>query len=660
VASTRTSASGLVEITDREFELFRRLILEESGISLSDHKRPLLCARLGRRLRQLSLSSYSEYYEYLRTRDTTRAERRELINSITTNKTNFFRESHHFDFLREHVLAPLARSAAQGGQRRLRIWSAACSTGEEPYSLAMTVASTLSPLAEWDVRILASDIDTEVLARAERGVYPRESAEEIPLEHRRRWCLLQGDELEVDPALRQLVTFREINFVREPWPIRVRFDVIFCRNVMIYFDRDKQTRIYTRFHELLRPNGFLVAGHSENLMFMAPLFEPLGNTVYKRRTTGRSRRSLEMVAVAPARAERPLPSRSLPASAAGSGQGGARIQASKRPAHASLVPRERSRPSHPARQSGGPRSSRGSEQGPQRVQERSTDTPARPRRRSLRPRVSGPPKSRSKAPSVRARTSASPESRSKAPSVRARTSASPESRSKAASPRSPHLPSTAPMSAPVLNIVPLAGPASGWPDGTPMAVTTPPGGARDGIERRRIQSGELFASSSPALVSTLLGSCVSACVFDAGCGVGGMNHFMLPSGDADGAWNAMCFGTNAMELLINELLRLGARRGQLCAHVFGAAHVLGAGVQADVAIENERFIRQFMARERIALSTQALGGEQPLLVSFETHTGRASARAIGEKSREVAEADARLRASLERRVRPLDDGVTLF
>jgi chemotaxis protein methyltransferase CheR len=357
----------VIDITDREFELFRRLIVEESGISLTEHKRPLLCARLGRRLRQLSLSSYTEYYEYLRTRDDTRAERRELINSITTNKTNFFREAHHFDLLKTRVLEPLAAAASKGAPRRLRIWSAACSTGEEPYSLAMTVADVLSPLADWDIRILASDIDTDVLAHAERGVYPREAAQAIPLAYRRRWCKPRRDQtFEVEPSLRQLVTFREINFVREPWPIRVRFDVIFCRNVMIYFDRDTQTRIYTRFHELLRANGHLVAGHSENLMFMAPLFEPIGNTVYKRRSSGRSSRSMEMVAVAPTPPVRSgslgKPDRARPSHAGVGDERGAAAEGT-RPARKSLAPRARTKQSLRPRKSRAPRKVDGAQVG---------------------------------------------------------------------------------------------------------------------------------------------------------------------------------------------------------------------------------------------------------------------------------------------------------
>jgi chemotaxis protein methyltransferase CheR len=558
-------------ITDREFELFRTLISRETGILLTEHKRPLLWSRLAKRLRRLGLASFSEYYEYLRTRDRSGEERRELINCITTNKTEFFRESHHFDFLRKRVLEPLARNAAAGGERKLRIWSAACSTGEEPYSIAMTVAEVL-PLAAWDVRILASDIDTRVLEQAARGRYAREVAAQLAPQRRRRWCHgVSPEELEIDPALRELVTFRQINFVREPWPIRTRFDVIFCRNVMIYFSRETQERIYTRFHELLRPGGFLVAGHSENLLFMAHAFEAVGQTIYKRRSSGQSRRSLRPPVHV--RASRPPPGVEQPV--------------------------VRTAPGRPAAR----RSSSAQRAAPQARSARGSD--------SRRPgRVSLVPGSRSK----RAASVAS----AKRPSVRI----APE----AAALEAPSKPS--------------------------RAATLP---------RVRIMSGELFASDSPTLVSTLLGSCVAACVFDRGRGIGGMNHFMLPSGDGGGGYSAICFGTNAMELLINELLRLGARRDQLEARVFGAAHVIvGTELSGKVPAENARFIREFLANEHIPISEESLGGTRPLMVSFETHTGRARARVAGDAAEEVARAEATFKARLDRELQPNPENVTLF
>ena len=704
-----------VAITDREFELFRALILKETGILLTEHKRPLLCSRLAKRLRRLELSSFSEYYEYLRKRDPEREERRELVNCITTNKTEFFRESHHFEFLQKRVLGPLARSAAAGGERKLRIWSAACSTGEEPYSIAMTVADVLQPLDDWDVRILASDIDTHVLERAERGRYSRDVLEPISPERRRRWCRPLGkEEFEIDPGLRQLVTFRQINFVREPWPIRARFDVIFCRNVMIYFGRDTQERIYTRFHELLKPGGFLVAGHSENLLFMAHLFEPVGHTVYRRRSSGQSRRSMRPpvhlrgsrppAGAAEREVARAAPSRPPSRRRSSAQRRAARARdgrASKRPSRVSLISGSRTGPS-PGR-SHAPKASR-----PARARPSSLPSERAGSSRAA-PRVDHPaPTSRSPRPPERASLAASARAAAPRPSVSATPPAAlvvlnpppialrvafelpppdellllsqspaPRERPDSKRPDSKRLDSKRPSAKPKASKRPAAdhraseNPTSKHPTSDPKGSRRPLTGqstaarslpaTEDEPRQARIVSGELFASDTPAVVSTLLGSCVAACVYDRERGIGGMNHFMLPSGQGGHGYNAICFGTNAMELLINELLRLGARRDCLQARAFGAAHVIaGAELQAQVSVQNARFIREFLTNERIPLLEQSLGGERPLLVSFETHTGRASARIAGEAAAEVAQDEARFKARIDRDPGPEQDNVTLF
>jgi chemotaxis receptor (MCP) glutamine deamidase CheD len=187
-----------------------------------------------------------------------------------------------------------------------------------------------------------------------------------------------------------------------------------------------------------------------------------------------------------------------------------------------------------------------------------------------------------------------------------------------------------------------------------------PSTAAPTLERVHIQSGEIYTANRPVVVMTLLGSCVAACLYDPERGVGGMNHFMLPSGSAREGWSAVCFGTNAMELLINELLGLGARREQLRAHAFGGASVLGPELQAHVGDENARFIRGFLEREGIPLESARLGGDRPLHVSFEPHTGRVRLRAVGEAMPEVAHKEAQVLSSLNRQTRALDDGVTLF
>jgi chemotaxis protein methyltransferase CheR len=272
-----------LRITDGEFASFRELIHKSIGITLSESKRQLLCSRLGRRLRHHGFTTFSQYYEYLRTRDGQGAELREMVNCITTNKTHFFREPHHFEFLREQVFPEIAARTAPGERRRLRVWSAGCSTGEEPYSIAITVLEA-AELARWSVKILASDVDTEVLARAERGVYSSASADELPPALRQRWFPALPDEpgrVSARDELRELLIFRRINLIEQRWPINTRFDVIFCRNVTIYFDRTTQERLYDRFARLLNPGGYLIAGHSENLSWLNHLFDPLGKTIYQ-------------------------------------------------------------------------------------------------------------------------------------------------------------------------------------------------------------------------------------------------------------------------------------------------------------------------------------------------------------------------------------------
>lgn len=276
---------SLKTVSDSEFELFRELILRHTGIFLKEHKRALLASRLTRRLAHLGLPSLHDYYSYLAEQDPTGEELRRMINCITTNKTSFFRENHHFEFLRDHLIPEARARAADGAPRRLRFWSAACSTGEEPYSIAITVLDALGAHSGWDLKILASDIDTEVLERAESGVYALEDLREIPENIRQRSFLRGTGEYaglaQVRPELRRMVTFRRINFVEPAWPVETRFDGIFCRNVIIYFDRQTQRRILERLLAYLTPDGCLFVGHSENLYWMTDLVRPVRHTIYR-------------------------------------------------------------------------------------------------------------------------------------------------------------------------------------------------------------------------------------------------------------------------------------------------------------------------------------------------------------------------------------------
>jgi chemotaxis protein methyltransferase CheR len=281
------SVCNVSTLTDEEFQTIRELIYREAGISMSDAKRALVCSRLAKRLRHLNLHSHGEYLDYLATQDPAGVERQLMINCLTTNKTDFFREPHHFEFLRQVIFPEVKRRAAQGRPRRLRIWSAGCSMGDEPHTIAMTILEHFGSLHGWDVRILASDINTDVLRTAEQGIYPLERIAFMEEELKCRYFLRGTGRwdgfCQVRPEVRRLVTFRRINFMDNPWPIHTRFDVIFCRNVIIYFNAQTQQQLLPRFAEHLAEDGHLILGHSENLHWLSRLFVSCGNTVYQRR-----------------------------------------------------------------------------------------------------------------------------------------------------------------------------------------------------------------------------------------------------------------------------------------------------------------------------------------------------------------------------------------
>jgi chemotaxis protein methyltransferase CheR len=278
------AAPALVDValSDREFDLLRRLVYARTGIALGPHKRHLLRARLGRRLRALGLSSFGDYYESLAAGGAEEMER--FVNAITTNKTDFFREPHHFEYLLTTWAAAHRREGARTGRRRVRIWSASCSSGEEVYTLAMTLAEARLLPPVWDTRLLASDIDTDMLAATAEARYAMERVAPVPDELRARYFLSSrdADEVRVRPALRQLVTVRHINLVETPWPIRTRFDVIFCRNTLIYFDRAMQRRIVESLITFLTPGGLLFLGHAESVFGLVGGLTHLGNTIHQR------------------------------------------------------------------------------------------------------------------------------------------------------------------------------------------------------------------------------------------------------------------------------------------------------------------------------------------------------------------------------------------
>ena len=267
--------------TDADFDRIRTLVNQQTGIVLSDAKRDLVYGRLTKRLRQLQLDSFQAYCQVLQTGDPEELE--QLVNAITTNLTMFFREAHHFDALATTLLPALMHSKTP--PRRLRIWSAGCSTGEEPYSIAMVCKAVLPDTAEWDVKILATDIDSHVLATAQQGIYSTERVQGLSPAHLQRWFSkgrgANTGLVRVVPALQELITFRQLNLIH-PWPMRGPFDIIFCRNVVIYFDKATQRQLFERFANLLDTGGYLFVGHSESLFQITDRFELLGKTIYCR------------------------------------------------------------------------------------------------------------------------------------------------------------------------------------------------------------------------------------------------------------------------------------------------------------------------------------------------------------------------------------------
>jgi chemotaxis protein methyltransferase CheR len=273
------------EFSDADFRVLARIAKERTGITLSDSKRNLMYGRLSRRLRALKLTAFSEYREYL-DGPGGEAELERFINSISTNHTKLFREPHHFDHLRANVALPYANAIRLNRAGRLRIWSAGCSSGEEPYTIAMVLRRDIPDVARRDVRILATDIDTDVLAKGAHGEYPARMLEEIPEAYR---GLVQpkskagaGDTLAMPEDLRAMIAYRRLNLMDDPWPFRGPFEAIFCRNVMIYFDAPTKARLIERYTDMLRPGGWLYIGHSESLLGVHPGLELIGRTIYRR------------------------------------------------------------------------------------------------------------------------------------------------------------------------------------------------------------------------------------------------------------------------------------------------------------------------------------------------------------------------------------------
>ena len=261
--------------TKSDFERVRALIYQRAGISLADSKQEMVYSRIARRLRATGIVSFATYLDELeagRMKD----EWESFTNALTTNLTSFFREAHHFPLLAEHL------KRLPGGP--ITIWCSASSTGEEPYSSAMTACEAFNSLNP-PVQIIATDIDTNVLAVGAQGVYGIERLDKMAPERAKRFFLRgKGDQegmVRVRPELRQLVSFKQLNLLADGWPLTGQFDVIFCRNVMIYFDKATQRKILARFVPLMKPHGLLFAGHSENFLYVSDALKLRGKTVYE-------------------------------------------------------------------------------------------------------------------------------------------------------------------------------------------------------------------------------------------------------------------------------------------------------------------------------------------------------------------------------------------
>lgn len=270
--------------TGADFRFIRDLVVERTGIVLSESKRDLVYGRLSRRLRELKLSRFRDYCDLLQKDHDD--EMVNFVNAITTNLTSFFRENHHFEFLATTLLPSLVQNKIRtNAERRLRIWSAGCSTGEEPYSIAMVIKEVLGRYEDWDIRILATDLDTKVLEKASNGIYEQARVEGLSKQRLIKWIKKGSGEnqgkVRLSPELRKLITFKQLNLMEE-WPMRGPFDLIFCRNVVIYFNKPTQQILFDRYAEMLDDGGHLFLGHSETMFQKTNRYNLIGKTIYRK------------------------------------------------------------------------------------------------------------------------------------------------------------------------------------------------------------------------------------------------------------------------------------------------------------------------------------------------------------------------------------------
>jgi chemotaxis protein methyltransferase CheR len=284
------AAEGVAEraiwnLSDDLFAEFRDMIYREAGIALTDGKKPLFVSRMAGRLRELKLASFDEYYRLVRDPSAI-DERGTMLDRICTNETQFFRDPRQFQYLNDELFPRLEADALARGSRRIRAWSAACSTGEEPYSLAMVMLDRFPPHAGWRIDIVATDLSTKVLNRARAGLWPIDKSGDIPMLYRKAYMLRgtgsQRGKMKAGPEIRSLITFSRLNLNDPPYSVEGLFDFIFCRNVLIYFDLESKTRVVERLLDHLAPHGCLFLGYAETTSTISDRLQSVGPNVYAR------------------------------------------------------------------------------------------------------------------------------------------------------------------------------------------------------------------------------------------------------------------------------------------------------------------------------------------------------------------------------------------
>jgi chemotaxis protein methyltransferase CheR len=274
----------LAKMKDKDFQLFSSFIYDQVGIQLPPTKKTMLEARLQKRLKSLNIDTFEAYGRFVFSPEGQQSELIHLIDVVTTNKTDFFREPGHFNFLTQNALPTILGQRDRSPSQPVRIWSAGCSSGEEPYTLAMVVADFAAEQRYFRFSIFASDISTRILETAQKAIYPEERTEDIAMHIKKKYLLRSRDRqrglIRICPELRSMVTFQRINFMNSDFGVPEKMDIIFCRNVVIYFDKETQQNLMRKFHKQLRPGGYLFLGHSETLNGIDVDFKAVGSTVY--------------------------------------------------------------------------------------------------------------------------------------------------------------------------------------------------------------------------------------------------------------------------------------------------------------------------------------------------------------------------------------------